>query len=39
VIKADYVGFEIPDEFAVGYGLDYAGKHRNLNNISKIEFN
>lgn len=32
-IKADYVGFEIPDEFVVGYGLDYAEKYRNLPDI------
>ena len=30
VIKADYIGFEVPDEFVVGYGLDYAQKYRNL---------
>lgn len=29
-IAADYVGFEIPDEFVVGYGLDFAEKYRNL---------
>jgi len=29
-VEADWVGFEIPDEFVVGYGLDYAGKYRNL---------
>ena len=29
-LDADYVGFEIPDEFVVGYGLDYAGDYRNL---------
>jgi hypoxanthine phosphoribosyltransferase len=29
-IKADYVGFQVPDEFVVGYGLDYAEKYRNL---------
>lgn len=29
-IKADYVGFDIPDEFVVGYGLDYADLFRNL---------
>lgn len=29
-IKADYVGAEVPDEFIVGYGLDYAEKYRNL---------
>lgn len=29
-IKADYIGFEIPDDFVVGYGLDYDEKYRNL---------
>jgi hypoxanthine phosphoribosyltransferase len=29
-IKADYVGFEIPDHFVVGYGLDFAERYRNL---------
>lgn len=29
-IEADYVGFDIPDEFVVGYGLDYDQKYRNL---------
>lgn len=29
-IRADYVGFEIPDAFVVGYGLDYAERYRNL---------
>ena len=29
-IEPDYVGFDIPDEFVVGYGLDYAEKYRNL---------
>jgi hypoxanthine phosphoribosyltransferase len=32
-IHADYVGFEIPDEFVVGYGLDYAERYRNLSDI------
>ncbi|HEX8926161.1 MAG TPA: hypoxanthine phosphoribosyltransferase [Terriglobales bacterium] len=32
-IKADYVGFEIPDEFVVGYGMDYAERYRNLPDI------
>ena len=29
-VRASYVGFEIPDEFVVGYGLDYAEQYRNL---------
>ena len=29
-ITADYIGFEVPDEFVVGYGLDYDEKYRNL---------
>lgn len=29
-VPLDYVGFEIPDEFIVGYGLDYKGKYRNI---------
>ena len=29
-IKADYVGFQIPDVFVIGYGLDYAERYRNL---------
>lgn len=37
-VKVDYVGFEIPDEFVVGYGLDYAQKYRNLPYIGIIEF-
>ena len=35
-IKADYVGFEIPDVFAVGYGLDFAQKYRNLPFIGQV---
>ena len=31
--QIDYVGFEIPDTFVVGYGLDYAQKYRNLREI------
>lgn len=37
-IKVDYTGFEIPDEFVVGYGLDYAQKYRNLPFIGIVEF-
>ena len=29
-IEADYVGFSVPDEFVVGYGLDFAERYRNL---------
>ena len=32
-LEGDYVGFKIPDEFVVGYGLDYAEKYRNLAEI------
>ena len=36
-ITADYVGFEVPDEFVVGYGLDYAQKYRNLPYIGVLK--
>ena len=36
-ITADYVGFVIPDEFVVGYGLDYAQKYRNLPYIGVLK--
>ncbi len=36
-VKVDYVGFEIPDEFVVGYGLDYSQKLRNLPFIGVVE--
>jgi hypoxanthine phosphoribosyltransferase len=29
-VKVDFIGFDIPDEFVVGYGLDYGGKHREM---------
>jgi len=29
-VEVDYVGFDIPDDFVVGYGLDFAGRYRNL---------
>lgn len=32
-VEVTYVGFQIPDEFVVGYGLDYAEDHRNLRDI------
>ncbi len=34
---ADYIGVEVPDEFIVGYGLDYAGKYRNLPDVCVLE--
>ena len=37
-VKADYTGFEIPDEFVVGYGIDYAQRNRNLPHIGKVRF-
>ena len=37
-VDVDYTGFEIPDEFVVGYGLDYAQKYRNLPYIGIVEF-
>lgn len=36
-ISADYVGFEIPDAFVVGYGLDYNEKYRNLPYVGILE--
>lgn len=36
-VEVDYVGFAIPDEFVVGYGLDYAQKYRNLPYIGVVE--
>lgn len=36
-VFVDYTGFEIPDEFVVGYGLDYGQKYRNLPYIASVE--
>ena len=36
-IKADYVGFLVPNEFVVGYGLDYAERYRNLPYIGVLK--
>ena len=35
-VTADYVGFDIPNEFVIGYGLDYAQKYRNLRSIATL---
>jgi len=32
-VQADYIGFTIPNEFVVGYGLDYAERYRNLKDV------
>jgi hypoxanthine phosphoribosyltransferase len=37
-VKVDYTCFTIPDEFVVGYGLDYAQRYRNLPYIGVVEF-
>ena len=36
--RADWIGFEIPDEFVVGYGIDYAQRNRNLPHVGKVRF-
>ena len=36
-VSVDYIGYEIPDEFVVGYGLDYAQKYRNLPYVGVVE--
>jgi hypoxanthine phosphoribosyltransferase len=38
-LHIDYIGFSIPNDFVVGYGLDYAQKERNLKGIYKLEKN
>ena len=37
-VRVDYTGFQIPDEFVVGYGLDYDQRYRNLPYIGIVEF-
>ncbi|SEL36995.1 hypoxanthine phosphoribosyltransferase [Roseivivax marinus] len=37
-VSADWIGFTIPDEFVVGYGIDYAQRDRNLPHIGKVRF-
>jgi hypoxanthine phosphoribosyltransferase len=36
-VQVDQVGFQIPDEFVIGYGLDYAGKYRNLPYVAVLD--
>ena len=36
-LRPDYVGFEIPDEFVVGYGLDFNDQYRNLPFLAALE--
>ena len=36
-VKVDYVGFRIPDEFVIGYGLDYAEQYRNLPDVCVLK--
>jgi hypoxanthine phosphoribosyltransferase len=35
-VNAKYVGFDIPNEFVVGYGLDYSQKYRNLRCVATL---
>ncbi|MEO0766838.1 MAG: hypoxanthine phosphoribosyltransferase [Pseudomonadota bacterium] len=37
-VSSDWTGFEIPDEFVVGYGIDFAQRNRNLPYIGKVRF-
>ena len=37
-VQVDYTGFRIPDEFVVGYGLDYDQRYRNLPYIGVVKF-
>ncbi|MBV9742515.1 MAG: hypoxanthine phosphoribosyltransferase, partial [Acidobacteriia bacterium] len=36
-VDVSYIGFRIPDQFVVGYGLDYAEKYRNLDDVCLLE--
>ena len=36
-VHVSYVGFQIPDQFVVGYGLDYAERYRNLDSVCVLE--
>lgn len=37
-VKARWIGFDIPDKFVVGYGIDYAQRNRNLDHIGAVRF-
>jgi hypoxanthine phosphoribosyltransferase len=37
-VHTDWIGFEIPDEFVVGYGIDFAQRNRNLPYLGKVRF-
>jgi len=37
VVNVDYIGFEIPDKFVIGYGLDYNGLYRNLPYVAELK--
>ena len=36
-VKIDYIGFEIPSKYVIGYGMDYSQKYRNLRSIYVLE--
>lgn len=36
-MPVDYIGFQIPDEFVVGFGLDYAEQYRNLPYVAALK--
>ena len=36
-VEVKYVGFDLPNEFVVGYGLDYAGRYRNLRDVGTLD--
>ena len=36
-VKIDYIGFNIPSKFVIGYGLDYAQRYRNLRSIYSLK--
>ena len=37
-VRADYIGFTIPNEFVVGYGLDFDERYRNLADVCVLQF-